>query len=180
MSPLLSGHVMLNSIQHLLKNDGCYGSGDSLFFPLVLSASIRPPVSPHSALFFLSDSTEPEDVLSALGDRLRLDVGEPVVCTRRYLDTFDWRLYRAETVLFLETGGGRRRLWWMRRGDGTVLHQRPARGAPRRPDDLPEGPFREALGAAVGVREGTLLLFRAWLRHSETMRRPMWDTGVRS
>jgi CHAD domain-containing protein len=64
-----------------------------------------------------------------------------------WLDTFDWRLYRAGLMLRFEQArrGGRLLL---SKADGTPQAEQPVTGWPRRPrlaEDLPEGPVRDRI-----------------------------------
>jgi CHAD domain-containing protein len=83
------------------------------------------------------------------------DGGPARTCRRTWLDTFDWRLYRAALTLEQVTGRGSVELVLTGR-DGEVLtaEQLPG-GAPSWPcllSALPPGPLRELLEPAVGVR----------------------------
>jgi CHAD domain-containing protein len=64
-----------------------------------------------------------------------------------WLDTFDWRLYRAGlTLQFEQTRRGGRLL--LSKADGTPQAEQPVTGWPRRPplaEDLPEGPVRDRI-----------------------------------
>jgi CHAD domain-containing protein len=83
--------------------------------------------------------------------------GAPGSGVRRHLwlDTFDWRLYRAGLVLELEQGrrGGRLLLT---KADGTPQAEQPVTGRPpRRPglaEDLPAGPVRDRIVALTYPR----------------------------
>jgi CHAD domain-containing protein len=110
--------------------------------------------------FELNDSGMPEsdDYLVALGPRLRWrGDGRPRTVRRAWLDTFDWRLYRAGLTLELTTGRGTGELALTGR-DGAVVaaqHAGAAGGRPKWPallDALPVGPLRERLRPVVGVR----------------------------
>ncbi len=78
-------------------------------------------------------------------------------CRRTWLDTFDWRLYRAGLTLEQVTGDGAAGLTLTGR-DGEELAAEqisPAGQSPRWPaklDGLPAGPLRELLEPVVGVR----------------------------
>ena len=66
---------------------------------------------------------------------------------RTWLDTFDWRLYRAGLMLQFEQArrGGRLLL---SKADGTPQAEQPVTGWPRRPrlaEDLPDGPVRDRI-----------------------------------
>src|SRR6266498_3742944 len=96
--------------------------------------------------------------LVALGPRLswRAD-GRARTARRAWLDTFDWRLYRAGLTLELTSGRGTAQLTLTGR-DGAVIAAQPAAAAGSRPrwpallDALPVGPLRERLRPVVGVR----------------------------
>jgi CHAD domain-containing protein len=83
--------------------------------------------------------------------------GRPGTVRRTWLDTFDWRLYRAGLTLELSSGrgGGEYRLTGR---DGGLLASQPASPRGSQPDwpgmlsALPDGPLREQLGPVVGVR----------------------------
>jgi CHAD domain-containing protein len=83
--------------------------------------------------------------------------GAPGSGTRRHtwLDTFDWRLYRAGLMLEFEQArrGGRLLL---SKADGTPQAQQPVTGwPPRRPrlaEDLPEGPVRDRIAVLTSPR----------------------------
>ena len=81
--------------------------------------------------------------------------GAPGSGARRltWLDTFDWRLYRAGLVLELEQArrGGRLLL---SQADGTLRAEQPVTGwPPRRPaQDLPAGPVRDLIIALISPR----------------------------
>src|ERR1700729_1220494 len=100
---------------------------------------------------------ESDDYLVALGRRVRWHGdGRARTVRRTWLDTFDWRLYRAGLTLELSSGrgGGEYRLTGR---DGSLLASQPAgpRGQPDWPgmlSALPDGPLREQLGPVAGVR----------------------------
>jgi CHAD domain-containing protein len=109
----------------------------------------------------------PLSSLVPLGPRFRWQPdGRPSTSRRTWLDTFDWRLYRAGLTLELTSrprGPGEYRLTGR---DGELIAAQPAtpaapasRAAPRpaAPQSwlvsaLPEGPLREQLAPVVGVR----------------------------
>jgi CHAD domain-containing protein len=82
--------------------------------------------------------------------------GRPASLRRTWLDTFDWRLYRAGLTLEQVTAGGEDRLVLIGR-DGTVLaEERLGRASgpawPALITAMPSGPMRERLEPVVGVR----------------------------
>ncbi|MGH3302064.1 MAG: CHAD domain-containing protein [Streptosporangiaceae bacterium] len=83
--------------------------------------------------------------------------GGPVRTRRRsWLDTFDWRLYRAGLTLEQVTYGGRTDLVLTGRDGGAVAAEQLATGArqgwPRLAAELPAGPLRAALEPVTGIR----------------------------
>ena len=72
---------------------------------------------------------------------------------RTWLDTFDWRLYRAGLTLEFEQGrrGGRLLLRW---ADDTPQAEQPVTGRPRRRSalDLPPGPVRDRIMVLIHPR----------------------------
>ena len=110
--------------------------------------------------FVLDDSSlpGPDDELAALGPQLRWrSDGRTRTVRRAWLDTFDWRLYRAGLTLELATSRGAAELTLTGR-DGAVVAAQPAGTAGSRPrwpallGALPVGPLRERLRPVVGVR----------------------------
>jgi CHAD domain-containing protein len=81
------------------------------------------------------------------------EVGAPGARRRTWLDTFDWRLYRAGLMLEFERArrGGRLLL---NRADGTPQAEQPVTGwPPRRPAlDLPPGPVRDRIMVLIRPR----------------------------
>jgi CHAD domain-containing protein len=83
--------------------------------------------------------------------------GGPVrVSSRTWLDTFDWRLYRAGLTLEQITGRDRAELMLTgREGDVLAVAQLPVSGKPRWPrlvSALPPGPLRELVEPVAGIR----------------------------
>ena len=103
------------------------------------------------------------DGARALGDDLPLADAAPFTIAgagrsrtvrRTWLDTFDWRLYRAGLTLELLAGRGVTELVLTGR-DGELAAADPAPGGLRLPclvDHLPFGPLRERLAPVAGVR----------------------------
>jgi CHAD domain-containing protein len=82
--------------------------------------------------------------------------GRVQVCRRTWLDTFDWRLYRAGLTLEQVTGSDQAALVLTGRdGDVLAVERLPADGKPRWPSlvsALPAGPLRELMEPVAGVR----------------------------
>ncbi|MGB6455082.1 MAG: CHAD domain-containing protein, partial [Streptosporangiaceae bacterium] len=112
--------------------------------------------------FVLSDAARVgSEVLQTLtfagADSLGWANGGPVITRRRtWLDTFDWRLYRAGLTLEQVSWGGQTDLVLTGRDGGVVAAERLATGArpgwPRLAGELPAGPLRAALEPVTGVR----------------------------
>jgi CHAD domain-containing protein len=100
-----------------------------------------------------------QDLLPAVLDTLSQaftvtpEAGVPGARRRTWLDTFDWRLYRAGLMLQFEQArrGGRLLL---SRADGTPAAEQPVTGwSPRRPAlDLPPGPVRDRIMVLISPR----------------------------
>jgi CHAD domain-containing protein len=100
-----------------------------------------------------------QDLLPAVLDTLSQaftvtpEAGVPGARRRTWLDTFDWRLYRAGLMLQFEQArrGGRLLL---SRADGTPQAEQPVTGwSPRRPAlDLPPGPVRDRIIVLISPR----------------------------
>ena len=113
-----------------------------------------------------ADWPVPDGALPAPGPAFRwAHASRPQRLRRAWLDTFDWRLYRAGLTLEQVSCRGQTELTLTGR-DGTVIaaeHLGPglsgaqpkSAAAPKWPgrlDSLPAGPLRENLGSVVGVR----------------------------
>jgi CHAD domain-containing protein len=93
--------------------------------------------------------TEIESRLRSCAD-LRVDPTQTVDLI--YLDTFDWRLFRCDTVLESETSGNRSTLRWRGLDQGEVRASLEGVRPPRFARDLPKGPFRNRLEPVVEMR----------------------------
>jgi len=115
------------------------------------------PVGDHENTTEHPATDLPPAALAALAPSFTVvaERGAPGTGTRRltWLDTFDWRLYRAGLVLELEQArrGGRLRL---SQADGTPQAEQPVTGwPPRRPaQDLPAGPVRDRIMVLISPR----------------------------
>jgi CHAD domain-containing protein len=112
------------------------------------------------------DATAPGDAILPAGDRrfAVTDGGRSRTLRRTWLDTFDWRLFRAGLTLELRSGAGARELVLTGR-DGEVVASTPVGAAgrvagrvsppirwPALVQALPIGPLREQLAPVAGVR----------------------------
>jgi CHAD domain-containing protein len=109
------------------------------------------------------DANARTDIVQAMADAPSLDDGlawangGPVrVSSRAWLDTFDWRLYRAGLTLEQVTGRDRAELVLTgREGDTLAVARLPVCSKPRWPSlvsALPPGPLRELIEPVAGVR----------------------------
>ncbi|MEP7026334.1 MAG: hypothetical protein ABJB47_21530, partial [Actinomycetota bacterium] len=131
--------------EFVLDGAGTPGSGDGLAPPGPVPLGPVPLGSvPHGSV--------------PLGSRFSWQAdGRAATVRRTWLDTFDWRLYRAALTLEFSSGrgGGEFRLTGR---DGGLLASQPAGPRatqldwPAMVSALPEGPLREQLGPVVGVR----------------------------
>lgn len=93
-----------------------------------------------------------DDVLSDLHQHFALLPSPPRHFTRRYLDTFDWRLHDAGSTLYLENTKRTTTLRWENLADETVRHARSTASPPRFAEDLPPGHFRDDLAGIISYR----------------------------
>jgi CHAD domain-containing protein len=119
----------------------------------------------HSSRDFVidGDASASTGVVRAMAGAPSLDGGlawangGPVrVSSRAWLDTFDWRLYRAGLTLEQVTGRDRAELVLTgREGDVLAVARLPVSSKPRWPSlvsSLPDGPLRELVEPVAGVR----------------------------
>jgi CHAD domain-containing protein len=97
-----------------------------------------------------------DDVTELPGSEFTLVAGARLPALRRtWLDTFDWRLYRAGLTLEQVTGRGTAELRLTERDGALTAVEQLAGPAPRWPgqlDKLPAGPLAEHLAPVIGVR----------------------------
>ncbi len=77
---------------------------------------------------------------------------EPEKTVRVYLDSFDWRLFRANTTLELKKGNGSHRLTWRELGSGRVLDERSVTNIPRLAGDCASPGLRKRLSQLLDNR----------------------------
>ena len=119
----------------------------------------------HSSRDFVleTDASASTDVVRAMAGGPSLDGGlawanggSVRVSTRTWLDTFDWRLYRAGLTLEQVTGRDRAELVLTgREGDVLAVARLPVNNKPRWPSlvsALPAGPLHELVEPVAGVR----------------------------
>lgn len=105
-----------------------------------------------SCRFIVLADTSLDDVLAEVRRHVDLRAEPPTRCVRRYFESFDWLLYNAGTVFYQERIGKKRRLYWEQLDDETPKHTEDAPDAPRFVEELPPGPFRDALAAVLEHR----------------------------
>ncbi len=113
--------------------------------------------------YLIPDGIGSEDIKDLIRDRVRFTEDPAYEVTRRFLDSFDWRLYRAHAAVEERLDAGRRRLLWRDlRADVPPLMQ-DIDAEPGFAWDLHEGPVRDRLEPVLGVRR-LLPLSEVWSR----------------
>lgn len=92
-----------------------------------------------------------EAALRSLASRFRLADGEPRSDAMTFLDTFDWRLFRAGLTL-TSRSRGKQTLLHLTGGDGPDFTDLSPTGDPALTADLPEGPIRANLERVLEMR----------------------------
>jgi CHAD domain-containing protein len=119
-----------------------------------MTSSAFPAPLPEAA--FAVAPTAAADVVARLEQRFRLNRHAPVALQHEYLDTPDWRLFRAELTLARQVEGRANLLvlssFAAEAIPGGPLERSPSRGAPEFPWELPAGPLRERVRRAAAVR----------------------------
>ena len=119
--------------------------------------ALEPPIGDHESTGKHPATDLLPAALAALAPSFTLvaERGAPGSGTRQltWLDTFDWRLYRAGLVLELEQARRGGRLLLSQR-DGTPQAEQPVTGWPPRrpPQDLPAGPVRDQIIGLISPR----------------------------
>jgi CHAD domain-containing protein len=102
--------------------------------------------------YLIPDGACLADITERIRARVRFTEDPSYSVTRRFFDSFDWRLYLAGTSLEERVEPhGRRLLWRDLRGDGPPCGQTIDKD-PGFARDLPEGPVRSHLEPLLGVR----------------------------
>ena len=102
--------------------------------------------------YLIPDGIGLEDVEGLIRDRMRFVADPGYEVTRRFLDSFDWRLYLAQATLEERLDAEGRRLLWRDPGVDTPPRIQGIEAAPGFAWDLPAGPVRDRLGPVLGVR----------------------------
>ena len=90
-------------------------------------------------------------ILSRLAERFPTRREDGRAGARTYLDTFDWRLYRAAGTVLSDAGDGSCQVRWDHL-DGRRRHRAALPAPPDFARDLPPGDFRDELQAVTGIR----------------------------
>ncbi len=105
----------------------------------------------HVTQFYLPDIFDLLQIFQSFVSIGTLKVDPPTSVQRTYLDTFDWRLHAAGSILIEEQEPYVIRTRWQHRADDRLLGQIMA-AAPRFAWDLPQGLLREQLEACLAMR----------------------------
>lgn len=87
-----------------------------------------------------------------LADGLRVSIEADDNIARVYLDTYDWRLFRAGTVLEAEIRGGLCLLTWRGLGSGEIFNRRTLRSLPKNASDFSNAGMLPKLKQILGRR----------------------------
>ncbi|CAD7853569.1 MAG: hypothetical protein [Olavius algarvensis Gamma 1 endosymbiont] len=102
--------------------------------------------------YLIPDGIGPEAIKERIRERVPCAEDPAYEVTRRFLDSFDWRLHLAQATLEERLETGRRRLLWRdSRTDASPCAQ-PGDREPGFAWDLPEGPVRSRLEPVLGIR----------------------------
>jgi len=102
--------------------------------------------------YLIPDEIGSEDIKDLIRGRMRFVADPTYEVTRRFLDSFDWRLYLAQATLEERLDVEGRRLLWRDPGADTPPQVQPIDAAPGFARDLPTGPVRDRLEPVLGVR----------------------------
>jgi CHAD domain-containing protein len=110
-------------------------------------------VSPHNFLYVDGEQRAVKAVQEALAPRFSVVPGRrPRTVRRTWLDTFDWRLYRAGLTLQYITGRGPGELVLTGAAGERITAAANGTRWPARADDLPGGPLRDRLAGLTWIR----------------------------
>jgi len=102
--------------------------------------------------YLIPDGIGLEDIEGLIRDRMCCAEDPAYEVTRRFLDSFDWRLYLAQAVLEERLDAEGRRLLWWDLGADTLPRVQGIDAVPGLVQDLPAGPVRDRLKPVLGVR----------------------------
>jgi CHAD domain-containing protein len=137
-----------------------------------------------TAVFAVDSGVAPERLLPALEAEGAVTVARPVSLRRSYLDTFDWRVWKAGGRLLLEGRRGRRVLRWQ--PEGAAPMTAPAPESVRFAEDLPDGAIRRELARIIEMRALLPMgevrlrqrLVRALDEEGKTVARVRWEEAA--
>ncbi|MCB2262264.1 MAG: CHAD domain-containing protein [Candidatus Thiosymbion ectosymbiont of Robbea hypermnestra] len=102
--------------------------------------------------YLIPDGIDPETVKEHIRARIPCAEDPAYEVTRRFLDSFDWRLYLAHATLEERLEAGCRRLLWRDSATEDPPCVQPSDAEPGFVRDLPEGPVRARLEPVLGIR----------------------------
>lgn len=109
------------------------------------------PDNQHS--FVIPENQSISALVSLLQETFSVQGQAETVYHRVFYDTFDWRLYKNESVLEVHDDGPSNRIYWRADKDGQLKIQLGLKQVPRLAVDLPAGAFRQQLQSVIYVRE---------------------------
>lgn len=112
----------------------------------------RRPGHDGERLYALADATVGERALGDIQQTFSTELEKALGTTRTYFDTFDGRLATAHAMLCAVEGAGERELR-LETTSGRLERRVVTALTPAFADDLPAGPFREAVAPHVGIRK---------------------------
>lgn len=103
--------------------------------------------------FIIPENLSFEDLQSVIQQHTRAHTEPSRTVIRTYYDSFDWRLYRKDSILEdTHDGNGHMLVWRALKGDSRDARLR-LQNAPRFAGDLPQGLFRDQLEPVLEMRE---------------------------
>jgi len=102
--------------------------------------------------YLVPDGIGLEDIKTLIRDRMHFVADPSYEVTRRFLDSFDWRLYLAQATLEEQLDAKGRRLVWQDVDADTPPRIQPIDATPGFAWELPAGAVRERLELVLGVR----------------------------
>ena len=102
--------------------------------------------------YLIPDGIGSEEIKHLIRDRMRSVEAPTYEVTRRFLDSFDWRLYLAQATLEEQLDAEGHRLLWRDSGTDTLPRIQRIDAVPGFAWDLPAGPVRDRLEAVLGIR----------------------------
>lgn len=103
-------------------------------------------------IFDVSDEFRDHDLRGLAGSSWKVQDEPRIQRSISYLDSFDWRLYGASSVLEVSPEQRGYRILWRELGSGQVLLDQITRSIPKKADDASAPGIRQRLEQALGVR----------------------------